>query len=313
MSLQINQGLFKVDFADHYAVLGIPVDSEIKDIRKRYLKIARSLHPDSLSSASETEKQQATEILSKLVNPAYEKLSQEQEWTEYGIVLRLKGQQLGRQAEAIAGVGELATQLISAKNLEEAYKTSVQSLAETQYQNLNELLGTIGQISELNLVYLVRKHGQLEASSQMRQPVTAQVGHPHPANPPSTFTPVTAPKTSPIEQSYRRAEEFLNRDNLAGAILELRDALQIDPNNARCHGLLGLIYLRQNQPTMAKIHVNKALQIDPTETNALKTRQQLEKGTPAKAGAKPGVNNSKNNKPDKPGGGLFGLFGGKKK
>lgn len=313
MALQINQGLFKVDFADHYAVLGIPVNSEIKDIRKRYLKIARSLHPDSLTSASEAEKQQATEILSKLVNPAYEKLSQEREWTEYNIILRLKGQQLGRQPEAIAAVGELATQLLSAQNLEEAYKTSIQSLAETQYQSLNELLGTIGQISELNLVYLVRKHGQFATSSEVRQPVTVQVGHPNSANLPSTFTPVTAPKTSPIDQSYRRAEEFLTRGNLAGAILELRDALQVDPNNARCHGLLGLIYLRQNQPTMAKIHVNKALQIDSTEANALKTKQQLEQATPAKAGAKLGANNSKNNKPDKPGGGLFGLFGGKKK
>jgi hypothetical protein len=41
MSFQIERGLFKFDFTDHHAVLGIPVNADVKEVRKRYLKIAR--------------------------------------------------------------------------------------------------------------------------------------------------------------------------------------------------------------------------------------------------------------------------------
>ena len=47
MSLKIDRGLFKYDFIDHHAILCVPVDADVKDIRKRYLQIARRLHPDS--------------------------------------------------------------------------------------------------------------------------------------------------------------------------------------------------------------------------------------------------------------------------
>jgi len=49
-----------VDFSnlitDHHAVLGVPIDADVRDIRKRYLNIARRLHPDS-TAESEAEKQ----------------------------------------------------------------------------------------------------------------------------------------------------------------------------------------------------------------------------------------------------------------
>ncbi len=76
MSFRVDSGLFKFDFTDHHAILGVPVDADAKDIRKRYLKIARRLHPDSSSFLDSTEKEWANQLLAKLVNPAYEKLSQ---------------------------------------------------------------------------------------------------------------------------------------------------------------------------------------------------------------------------------------------
>ncbi len=91
MSLRIDRGLFKYDFIDHHAVLCIPVDADVKDIRKRYLAIARLLHPDTNSAASASEKQLSSEFLSKLVNPAYEKLSAERTRAEYMIVLSQMG------------------------------------------------------------------------------------------------------------------------------------------------------------------------------------------------------------------------------
>ncbi|NET50396.1 MAG: J domain-containing protein, partial [Merismopedia sp. SIO2A8] len=46
MALKIDRGLFNTDFTDHHAVLGVPIDASSKDVRKRYLRIARRLHPD---------------------------------------------------------------------------------------------------------------------------------------------------------------------------------------------------------------------------------------------------------------------------
>ena len=53
------------------------MDADAQEIRKRYLQIARSLHPDSCAAASDQEKLLANKLLSKLVNPAYEQLYQD--------------------------------------------------------------------------------------------------------------------------------------------------------------------------------------------------------------------------------------------
>ena len=94
--MRLDQGLFKLDFNDHYAVLGLPMDADGKVVRKRYLQIARKLHPDSMSGASEDVVRKASDTLSKLVNPAYETLSQEKSSNEYQIVLKMRGQTLQR-------------------------------------------------------------------------------------------------------------------------------------------------------------------------------------------------------------------------
>lgn len=155
--MNIDQGLFKLEFADHHAVLGIPIDGDPKEARKRYLRIARRLHPDSLSAASESEKQQASELLSKLVNPAYETLSQDKLASEHAVVLRLKGQQMTQESVSVELTAEAALSLLTSNNLDHAYTTAVKALAEGQYENLDTVATTIGQISELNMVYIMRK------------------------------------------------------------------------------------------------------------------------------------------------------------
>jgi hypothetical protein len=73
---------------------------------------------------------------------------------------------------------------------------------------------------------------------------------------------------------------------------------------------------------MAKIHFNKALQLDPEDPMAQAGKQQLEggqnpaskaSGAAANAKASPSKASSTKKPDDKAGGGLFGLFGGKKK
>lgn len=322
MSFQIDRGLFKLDFTDYYAILGVPINSDAKEIRKRYLKIARSLHPDSFTGDCENARQLATEFLSKLVNPAYEKLSQDRERAEYEVLVRLKGQQVVKQKDSIEISSETAKQLAKASDVDHAYKAALKEISEKQYQSIDQVLELTGQISEINAVYLLRKGGATP-SSQPKQPAatsgsTAQktAGAATGAKP-STQAPPAAPppKASAVEQYCRRAEELMNRNAFAQAILELRDGLKLEPNNSRCHSLLGMVYLKQNQAKMAKIHIDRALQLDPKEALALEAKQKLDQLS-AKAGGKgatPAAKSGKTDQPPKSGGGLFGLFGGKKK
>ncbi|GAB4364918.1 MAG: tetratricopeptide repeat protein [Elainellaceae cyanobacterium] len=340
MSFKLEQGLFNLDFTDYHAILGIPVDAEVKDIRKRYLNIARRLHPDSCKTENEADRQRAAELLSKLVNPSYEKLSNEKNYTEYCVLLRLKGQQALKQQDTVVLTGDAALRLAAASDLDTSYRAAIRELSEKQYDHLNHSLEVIGQISELNLVYLMRKEGKGESIGQprtnagagsigeTRSPAAAANAQPKAPPPPPT-------RDSLIAAYIRRSQEFETKQDYPGAIRELRDALRLEPTNSTCHSRLGVIYFKTNQMTMAKIHFNKALELNPQDAVALEGKQRLEaptskkpvtgsnlKGQPSAKGkpdpkAKPGAKgklNPKTGKPeDKGGGGLFGLFGGKKK
>jgi curved DNA-binding protein CbpA len=320
MSWKIDRGLFKYDFIDYHAVLCVPVDADVKDIRKRYLKIARRLHPDSNATASAAEKQLATELLSKWVNPAYEKLSADRTRGEYMVVLSQMGKRLVQESSSVELNTDLARQLACVPNVDLAYKSAILKIAETQYDSLEKVLQIVAHISELNLVYLMRSAGKSFAASQ--QAAQSKIDTSVSTQNKATNTPPPAPVAPPKEDSVaiqylRRAQELLGKNQLAQARVELQDAIKLEPNNSRCHSLIGVVYLKQNQSTMAKVHFDRALQLDPNDEMALKGKRVLEQAL----GQKPGgskVTSSSNNggkQSEKSGnGGLFGgLFGGKKK
>lgn len=321
MSWKIDRGLFKYDFTDYHAILCVSVDADVKDIRKRYLKIARRLHPDSNASASPAEKQLATELLSKWVNPAYEKLSADRTRTEYMVVLSQMGKRLVQESSSVELNTDLARQLASVPNVDHLYKSAIAKIAETEYDSLEKVLQIVAHVSELNLVYLMRTAGKSFAASQ--QAAQTKVNSTAPTTPnKATNTASPAPAAPPKEDSVaiqylRRAQELLGKNQLAQARVELQDAIKLEPHNSRCHSLIGVVYLKQNQSTMAKVHFDRALQLDPNDEMALKGKRVLEQAL----GQKPGgskVTSSSNNggkQSDKSGnGGLFGgLFGGNKK
>jgi curved DNA-binding protein CbpA len=150
MSWKIDRGLFKYDFIDYHAILGVSVDADVKDIRKCYLKIARRLHPDSNATASPTEKQQKSELLSKWVNPAYEKLSSDRTRAEYMVVLSQMGKRLVQESSSVELNTDLARQLASVPNVDHVYKSAIAKIAETQYDSLEKVLQIVAHISELN-------------------------------------------------------------------------------------------------------------------------------------------------------------------
>lgn len=315
MFIKIDRGLFKFDITDHHAVLGVPVDADVKDIRKRYLKIARHLHPDSCNAQSEAGKQLASQLFSKLVNPAYETLSHDRSRAEYILVLKQIGLRLVQESPAIELKSEVSKQLNQTNNINRDYKTSLDKLTEKQYDSFDQVLQLIAQISELNLVYLMRQGGK--AFQLPPPPVGSKTNSGEKIK--DTPPPLPSPQLeqeSVVEQYLRRAQTLIEKNNFAQATVELKYALKLEPNNSRCHSLMGAVYLKQNQITMAKVHFERALKLNPKDQTALEGKQsidQLGQKANVQATAPPKSNSGKPS--DKSGGNglLGGLFGGKKK
>jgi len=306
----MTKGLFKYDFTDQHAILGVPLDAEYKDIRKRYTTIAPRLHSDTCSFESQADKDWANKFLSKVVNPAYSKFSKESDHKEYKLLLAAIAKRVAKEPK-MQIESEAAKQLATAQNWEEAYKTAVSKLALKQYESVEETQEVINQISELNMVYLLRKErlggvGVAAGSPPKAATPTSTAKTAAAATPatPATATPAPpAPKVqdSLAEASCRRAQGFMDSKSYAKAILELKEAVKRDPKHSKAHALLAMCYLEQNQATMAKLEMNKALASNPEEPTALDVKKKLEQ---ASAKAKKG---------DEKPGFFASLFGGKKK
>ncbi|PZV13070.1 MAG: J domain-containing protein [Pseudanabaena sp.] len=156
-TFRIDRGIGQYDFNDYYAVLGLPLTAESSLVRRRYLLIAKCLHPD-IHGRSHSEKEVATQYLSKLVNPAYNVLSQERERTEYSAILKLLGKRLMKRNQKFIPQSDIAQQyLISSKDFN--YEQTIHEVAKVQYQNLGQALDNIGLLSELNLVHILLQEG----------------------------------------------------------------------------------------------------------------------------------------------------------
>jgi curved DNA-binding protein CbpA len=313
MSFEITKGLFKFDFTDQHAILGVPLDAEFNDIRKRYMKIVRRLHADTCAFEDAADKEWANQFLSKVVNPAYNKFSKESDRKEYNLLLGTISKRIVKEQAKMPIETEVAKQLASAQDLPEAYKLAVHKLADKQYESVEQALEAIGQISELNMIYLLRKEriggGALPAQQPPAKTATPASASTTAANPAATTSAPPPPAPKPLDsladQSCRRAQGFMDSKNYAKAILELKEALKREPKNSKGHAMLAMCYFQQGQATMAKLEMQKALASNPQEPIALEVKKKLEQ---------PGAAGGKGKKgDDKPGGFFASLFGGGKK
>ncbi len=308
MVFEIKQGLFQFDFRDNHAIIGVPLEAEFSTIRKRYMRLARQLHPDTCPFDNPEEKELAKQLLAKLLSPAYNQFSKEKERKEYTLLLKTIGDRAVKQQQQLQLTSQPAQDLLKAGNYQQTYETLLGDLAKQQYQNPQNTLDITGQISELNLAYLLRK-GQKGTVTMPAATPAATASTTSSGSIPKTTTPPPPPpppqKESFVDQACRRAEQLMETRNYAQAILELKDAVKREPTNSRCHGLLGLVYLKQNQPKLAAPHIKRALQLDAKQPQAIEAKKLLEKLTTTTA---------KSKSKEKSGGGLFGgLFGGNKK
>ena len=295
MAFQIKQGLFKLDIMDYHAILGVPLEADVREIRLRYLKIVPKLHPDTSKIKNTEAKEKANNILARLVNPAYQTLTKEKLKVEHTLLLSQKAKAIATEGRRLTLASDRAKSLAKAGGkLDAIYHKLINALAMDQYRDLETIQEKIAQISEINLVYLVFKETQKYEIKQQQGILDSailskpqQVKNSKLATDPKIInseikelrTTNITQITNPIDSCIKRAEEY--RDNLKykDAVLELRDALQIDPNNGKCHGLLGLIYLEQNSLSLAKIHIEKAWQADPKNPIVIEAKQALDKQT----------------------------------
>jgi tetratricopeptide (TPR) repeat protein len=309
MNLKPTQGLFKFDFTDHHAFLGVSVDADASGVRDRYKEVARLMHPDSANWRTVNEKMLATKIFSSIVNQSYGQISKVTQLQEQQAMLELLAKRITADAGKIDISSSSAQKLYqqSSEDLSRVYHELLKELALQQYRLLEGSTEVTGQISELNLVYLLRKRNQAN-----RPPLNGTDSATNKTVDQSSVE--TATETSKVaetaknplqgEKAMRRAEEYINMRNWTKANVELREVLKDDPNNAIAHAQMAIVYYRQNQVTMAKMHINKAIQLDPSAPIVRNAKQEIKKmmsDTPA-------VSKSTSSAVK---GGLFGMFGKK--
>ncbi|MGQ9865951.1 MAG: DnaJ domain-containing protein [Pseudanabaenaceae cyanobacterium] len=270
-------GLYHPEFQDRYAILGLPIHAPGDRIRRRYLAIAKQLHPDVFGRTTE-EKNKATFYLSKLVNPAYSVLSQERERLEYLEVMRLIAKRTIQKGIKVAPQYEAAKKLLYLPSLT-LYENAVEEIAKQQYHTLDNVMEHLGHLSELNLVYVLAKEGY----------------QPFAANADSTVVQETvatkAENGAAAKEAIaclRRARQHIDRQEWAAALPELRQALTLDPQNSDGHALQGVVYWHQKLAIPAKKSFQKALELNPNQAIAKEWYARIEKMGVAKTSPTPG-------------------------
>jgi curved DNA-binding protein CbpA len=300
MISDLKHGLFKYDVKDYYAILGVPISASPKEIRLRYLKIAYQLHPDTNRAETEAENKKASSILSKLVNPAYENLYKDNLRKECQLIFSEISRRLASDQYNVTIGSDIAKKLLEEeKNIDKIYLETLEKLASDQYQDLNKLSLKISLISEINMVYLMRqKNPNLKSTSNQAQIFVSESAINQTQNtPPSVNTdnpPVSEKsakvKVSRLDKLIESAKQHLEDGNYEQGIIDLREAVKIDSTSSTAHALLGSLYLKQNNPTYGKIHINKALSLngnDPVAIQAQKDLKELDQKNKSTTTTKP--------------------------
>jgi curved DNA-binding protein CbpA len=264
---------------DPYAVLGVAVTADERQILTRYHVLAKQLHPDRYNNSNHFQKKLATAIFTCLINPAYEQLKHKNK--RHSILESLRSEAIAWKKQANSVRNPVAAQLLtmSAREAHLFYQDAIASYTQAQYQSLQKSHQITRQIILLNIVYL---------SLQKTEPMILQV------NPPVK----TKEKTQPVEMQvqeltsnettnvkpavinyaqkhYQRAIQYAKQSQWNLAVQELRDAIRIEPNNGDYYALLGFVHLRQQLPGMAKVYMRQALKLNSQQQLALKYADYL--------------------------------------
>lgn len=297
-------------FQDPYAVLGLSVTADDRRVLKRYREIAKLLHPDGYVGADPDRRDLATQLFAKMVGPAYQKLKQDKGRAENLAMLRFRVRRSIREAP-LDPKSAIAQELMGTppSNIDVFYEQAIARLAETQFIPLGHFDSVTSQLEELNLVYLRLKMGEPIIREKRTGLVSAPPVQVHPKV-------VLAEKEADpdavdyAERHYGRAQSYAQNANWAAAIRELKDALKINASRSSYHALLAIAYLKQDLPTMARVHCRQALKLNPKDTLALRYASKLGLDAEAPGHGKNSSNSKASDKSARPsaGGGLFSFL-----
>jgi tetratricopeptide (TPR) repeat protein len=300
---------------DPYAVLGVAVTADNNRVLKRYRDIAKLLHPDRFGQDHGEAKEQATQVLASLVNPAYKQLKAEKGRNESVANLRMKVRLHNKRDGTLAPKSQVAHQLLEhpVSAVDVFYEQAIAKLAAAQYENLDQFEANTEQLNELNLIYLQLKLGDMGVREKRSGIIAAAEVKPLNIIP-TTVKPEVATE-SYDQRHYRRAKQYATNSNWADVIGELRDAIKLKSDKSEYHSLLAIAYLRQNMQGMARAHLKRALELNPSDPLVIKYAPQLGMVLPPAAspplnGKKPSAKQSAAVSPKR--GGFFGFLRSRK-
>ncbi|MEH1828022.1 MAG: DnaJ domain-containing protein [Nostoc sp.] len=254
---------------DPYAVLGISVSADDRQIFKRYHTLAKLLHPDRYAKSCNPDQELATAILSYLINPAYEQLKHRHKRLIAIAMLRSDARVL--QQQALCAQNTIAEEIrkMSPPQAQLFYEEAIASYAEAQYKSLHQFYQVTQQISILNLVYL-QLHKPDLFSPQKAVRIIPQIEVKPVELTLNEKTNVQPLLTNYAQRHYQRAIEYVRLANWVLAVQELRDAIKLEPNNSNYYALLGLVHLKQQFIGMGRVYIRQALKLNPQDSLALK-------------------------------------------
>jgi curved DNA-binding protein CbpA len=246
---------------DHYAVLGVPIDADLEEIRRNYRNKTKLLHPDRF--IREPEKRKSAEVLlSRVVNPAFETLSNSDRRRDYDLLLRLASIKFRDNQTPLPNSPEVL-RLSPARNMEELkilYCKEIEALTKNQYADLNDNQLT-NALSTVNLGFLI-------LSIPLEKYAGSKTARPEVSNVPAVpITPVDNAKDASnwSQRHFERGKELVDKRQFKEAIRSFKEAIRLAPSAANYYSHLGLAYLSQGFPGMAKAEFQRALQLDPKD------------------------------------------------
>ncbi len=250
--------------SDPYAVIGVPVTTDTSRLVKRYRTVAKLLHPDRYTSADPKVRELVTQMLSRLVNPAYGKVKDEQGQREILALVRLNALQSLKNGNAIQTSVARSLQSKPVHTAEMFYEQQVSDLADRQYADLNTFCECTRSLLELNCVYLQLKQGDANPRPRRTGLMNAQPEVNAAVKPASEAAAVTSNHLY-ARRHYDRAKHYAQTSGWKEAITELKDAIRMDPSCSDYHALMGFVYLKQEHRGMARVHFRQALKLNPED------------------------------------------------
>lgn len=254
---------------DPYAVLGISVIADDRQILKRYHTLAKLLHPDRYTKSCNPDKELATAIFSHLINPAYEQLKHRDK--RLMAIAMLRSLAKGSEQKPLSSQSAIAQKIMemSTPQAELFYEEAIACYAEDQYKSLDQFYQVTQQISTLNLVYL-RLHKPDLTLKQKAVSILPEVEVKPVELTLHEKTDVKPVLTNYAQRHYQRAMEYVRLAKWPLAVQELRDAIKLEPNNSDYYALLGLVHLKQKCIGMGRVYIHQALKLNPQNSLALK-------------------------------------------